>query len=555
MKHFLSNKIFITSAFLLLLGVSVFPAKVARAATTLSADPTTVFAGDRATLTWSSPTATKCLSGSVPFDSSWSNGSQKAVGGPNQQQTGTLVKLGVHTYSLKCNVPGDVETASVDITVKPKPPTLQFYAAPTSVPVGGAATLFWFSTDATSCTAGGDWAGDKSTGGPNSESTGALTMASSTYTYTLACTGPGGDVSGGATVTTNEDTGVPPGGPLPGSGTGSGPGEGVSCDKPDLGRGAVDVAKACLVAAAAGLVANEISTVILAIFDTMKVANEVKSVPVGNILIETSSEQTAIWEKVEKGFEDCLVYGAGQLALNALNQNAICWLKKGFNGNPLYATKLEKLYLDLSGHIAGDLAGQTGKAVVDFVPGYRSGLVNSLQMSTRQDARAKFEAALASPFPPGFSTVAFYKDFNKGGWSAFAESLSPSGNPFGARIIADQELEKRQQEARDLQQQKLAFAAGFSDVIDPKKCSYPPEIKARVESDGKPGSPTPYDPAELAAVQRIYCKTTTPGKVVQEQGTATVNTDIQRYGFIDTLSKLVNTFMVQMAIKAQQGIF
>ena len=65
--------------------------------------------------------------------------------------------------------------------------TASLSAAPTSVSSGGASTLTWNSTDATSCTATGGWSGAKATSG--SQSTGALTTSTS---YSLTCTGAGG---------------------------------------------------------------------------------------------------------------------------------------------------------------------------------------------------------------------------------------------------------------------------------------------------------------------------------------------------------------------------
>src|SRR5260221_11217107 len=64
---------------------------------------------------------------------------------------------------------------------------------PTVVVSGGASTLTWSSTNATSCTAsGGTFAGAKAISG--SQSTGALT-ANTTYSFT--CTGTGGTSTAG----------------------------------------------------------------------------------------------------------------------------------------------------------------------------------------------------------------------------------------------------------------------------------------------------------------------------------------------------------------------
>ncbi len=75
-------------------------------------------------------------------------------------------------------------------------PTVSLSASPTTVVTGGSSTLTWSSTNATSCTASGAWAGAKALSG--SESTGVLTVTS---TFTLACTGAGGTASQSVTVT------------------------------------------------------------------------------------------------------------------------------------------------------------------------------------------------------------------------------------------------------------------------------------------------------------------------------------------------------------------
>jgi hypothetical protein len=54
--------------------------------------------------------------------------------------------------------------------------------------------LTWSSTNATACTASGGWSGSKSTSGSHS-----VTPARTT-TYTLACTGSGGNVTKDTTI-------------------------------------------------------------------------------------------------------------------------------------------------------------------------------------------------------------------------------------------------------------------------------------------------------------------------------------------------------------------
>ena len=69
------------------------------------------------------------------------------------------------------------------------------YDGTITIPYNTAATLSWTSTNATSCTASGDWSGSKYTSG--SESTGNLT---SSRNYTITCAGSGGSASDSVSV-------------------------------------------------------------------------------------------------------------------------------------------------------------------------------------------------------------------------------------------------------------------------------------------------------------------------------------------------------------------
>jgi len=92
---------------------------------------------------------------------------------------------------------GNSAVQSVTITVTAQPtPTLTLSANPTTVASGGQSVLTWASSNASSCTASGGWTGGKSTSG--NETVGPLTQ---TTTYTLTCTGAGGNIARNATVT------------------------------------------------------------------------------------------------------------------------------------------------------------------------------------------------------------------------------------------------------------------------------------------------------------------------------------------------------------------
>lgn len=165
------------------------PPPTADPTVTLSANPTTVTSGQGSTLNWSSTNAASCVASGA-----WSG----PKGSSGTQTTGALTTSS--TYTLMCTgtngVPASA-TTTVTVSGAPNPaPTVTLTANPTSIASGASSTLTWSSTNATACTATGNWSGAKATSG--SQSTGVLTANS---TFTLSCTGAGGTTSTSAAVT------------------------------------------------------------------------------------------------------------------------------------------------------------------------------------------------------------------------------------------------------------------------------------------------------------------------------------------------------------------
>ncbi len=114
----------------------------------------------------------------------------------------TAVSNGSHSLQARAyDVVGNVGTSTtISVTVNNAlAPTVDIKAngsgGPITISYNTSVTLSWSSTNTTSCTASGGWSGSKGTSG--SESTGSLT---SSKTFTLTCTGPGGSAVDSVTV-------------------------------------------------------------------------------------------------------------------------------------------------------------------------------------------------------------------------------------------------------------------------------------------------------------------------------------------------------------------
>ena len=151
----------------------------------IGANPTALTAGESTTLTWSSSNASAC-------EASGAWGGTVALAGT---QLVTPAAAGSYTYTLNCNGVSSSEVVVVAAALTPLP-TVSVSLTPETVSEGQPATLTWSTTNASACTASGAWAGNRSTSGAVS----VAQAVAGTYTYNLACTGPGGSASGSVTL-------------------------------------------------------------------------------------------------------------------------------------------------------------------------------------------------------------------------------------------------------------------------------------------------------------------------------------------------------------------
>jgi hypothetical protein len=157
--------------------------------TAISVQPSTIVAGNIATLTWAATNATTCTAGGAWSGALATSGSQSI----------TPLVTGSFSYSLTCTGIGGSTTASATLTVTPAPPIVKLTASATSVYVGQPITLAWTALSVTSCTASGAWSGAQPTNGSKT----LTPTAKATLTYTLACTGPQGNASSSVAVVVN----------------------------------------------------------------------------------------------------------------------------------------------------------------------------------------------------------------------------------------------------------------------------------------------------------------------------------------------------------------
>ncbi|WP_446007896.1 hypothetical protein [Candidatus Electrothrix sp.] len=148
---------------------------------TISADPTSITAGDSSTLNWISTNAD-----SVSID--------KGIGTVDLNGSVAVAPTETSTYTITATGAGGTATDTVTVEVSASPaPTVSLSADPTSITAGGSATLSWTSTNADSVTI------DNGIGTVDLNASVSVTP-SATTTYTITATGAGGTATDTATV-------------------------------------------------------------------------------------------------------------------------------------------------------------------------------------------------------------------------------------------------------------------------------------------------------------------------------------------------------------------
>ena len=161
--------------------VTVAPPPTPVPTVTMTASPVALAIGGTSgtsTLTWSSTNATSCLA-----SNGWT-GTKATMG--NEARTNLT---GTTIFVLTCSGAGGSASQSLAISVAPLlMPTVSFSLTPSSINYYGSTSLSWSSTGSTKCFASDGWSGEQATSG-----TIIFSKLKTDTTYSIYCTGPGGN--------------------------------------------------------------------------------------------------------------------------------------------------------------------------------------------------------------------------------------------------------------------------------------------------------------------------------------------------------------------------
>jgi len=150
----------------------------------ISANPNSIQNGGSSSLSWTSKNS--------------SSATLSVVGSVGTSGSFTVFPSGTTTYTLTVSGSGGTATCKTTVTVKTPAPSCAISANPNSVQHGGSSTLTWSSNNATSATI------NQGIGGVALAGSSVVSNLTSTKTYTMTVTGPGGTANCQTTITVQQ---------------------------------------------------------------------------------------------------------------------------------------------------------------------------------------------------------------------------------------------------------------------------------------------------------------------------------------------------------------
>lgn len=233
-------------------------------------------------------------------------------------------------------------------------------------------------------------------------------------------------------------------------------------------------------------------------------------------------------------FVDCLIYQVGNAMIQMITDGIIEWIQGGFEGNPAFATDLRQLYTDIADDIAGEFIGTALAPLCDPIR-------PQIQIALLQDYLDSPEERLQCSLSDIVGNVSGFieGDFKQGGWVGWFElTQSPQNHPYGAFIIAKDELSKQLAQKLGEEEKKLDYGRGF----------FTKEVCEQIPIDDPDDGPPRY---------KEVCRSNTPGVVIEKKANEVLGSGLRRLEMADEINEIVNAliaFLIQSILTGDEGL-
>ena len=213
---------------------------------------------------------------------------------------------------------------------------------------------------------------------------------------------------------------------------------------------------------------------------------------------------------------DSIAIAIAKVALEQILQATTDWVRRGFEGNPAYATDPAQFFTKIADNVAGEFI--RGSELGFLCSPFQTKIRLALQQYYTQ--RRRFQCSVTGIIS---NLDAFYNDFSQGGWDGwFSMTQNDFGNPYGSYLQGQIELDNRIAKAVGIQSQQLNWNSGF---LSWSEC---------VEEDFMTGECMKRGPVQ------------TPGKVIESQLESVLGSGLRQLELADEFDELVSALFAQL---------
>ena len=183
--------------------------------------------------------------------------------------------------------------------------------------------------------------------------------------------------------------------------------------------------------------------------------------------------------------------------------------------------------------------------------------------------RLDIRIALAQSFQPyrrragctltgiGNNVTGFIEGNNSGGWDNWlARTTQPQNNPYTSFLMAQNEVAIRIAGRKEIKVAQLNWGNGFLSWEKCSDTSYTQEAReaANLENGSAAKGTAAYESSQKQIKATQSCDTQTPGKVIQDQLSHTLGTDLRQLELADEIDKIIGALVTQAAKQALGGV-
>ncbi len=253
--------------------------------------------------------------------------------------------------------------------------------------------------------------------------------------------------------------------------------------------------------------------------------------------------------EVKEYILDGLAFAVINALIAVLAQDIISWINSGFKGNPAFITDPAQFFLDVGDQATGEFLSGSDFALLcaPFVIQVKIALSSYRTRSGRYRCTASRIIQNSRNFLNNVSSVDT--------WNSWLQiSGNPVNNPYGAFMIANDEISVRIANKSLIQGKMLDWAKGFFSVSDPA-------CVARSGRDESAPSPTPSGnngrdedtPTTNPIVVGADCPKVTPGAAIQNQLNSALDLPKDRLVVAKAFNEILGALLIALAKKALTG--